>query len=106
MVDNLQMILNQMEDLKGQITGIQNHFDERMTTHEEMVKDHFGMCKQLCMTKIDHVETATNKAHDRLDRHKTTLECLEKYKNRGVGALIIVGIALSLVGYEIIFVKV
>lgn len=58
---------------------------DRMDTMESNLKEHIGMCQQVCNTKLAHVETVANKAHTRLDNLKVPIECLTAHKNKELG---------------------
>lgn len=62
------------------LMGRFNDLDEKITQQQ-------GMCQKLCLTKIDNIETIANKAHTRLDRHKTTLDELCNWQNQMKGRM-------------------
>lgn len=75
---------------------------ERIDSFEKNTKEQFAQCQKFCFSKIENVKESTDKAHERLNEQKNSIECLFKFKNRQIGALIVIGIILSILGYNII----
>jgi len=84
MVD--QEFINELKDhFSERFDLLQVRINERFELSDQRLQMQFLGCQQLCFEKIDHVEEKTEKAHERLDKHKSSIECLDGFKNKSIG---------------------
>lgn len=87
------------------LLALQEFFNERVDRLEERLEErfssHFSECQKLCGATINNVRENTNKAHERLDKHASSIKCLDKFKNRVYGALGMIGIILTIIGTKV-----
>ena len=106
MPDSLQLVLAQMaemrESFERQMDEMKEHFDEKMVELDRKVENHFGMCQQLCTTRMEAVEKTAEKVEKTAEKTDKRVDKLETFKNMSAGALVIISIFLS---YDLISVK-
>ncbi len=69
--------------------------DERVHQLEKNLTIIIESRNRLLIEKMNNINLATNKAHTRLDNQKTSILCLEAWKNRQIGALVILSIIIT-----------
>ena len=84
------------------IDALETAFELRINALSTRMDDHFSGCRELCLTRLKAVDISTEKAHERLDKQKTAIECLTAHKNREVGfrkaISVVIGVISVLVG--------
>lgn len=86
---------SQIEVVAAKLDSMNQRFEERMDILEVNVKDHIASSYTLLSEKIKHVDESADKAHDRLDRHAVSIQCLKSWKHRIIGGLILLGAILT-----------
>jgi len=69
--------------------------DERIHQLEKNLTIIIESKNRLIIEKMNNINLTTNKAHTRLDNQKTSILCLEAWKNRQIGALVILSIIIT-----------
>ena len=89
------------QNLIDRLDTLDSNFKARMESMESNMKEHLNMCRELCATRLIHVEESVGKAHQRLNDHKKSIECLDRYKNRSVGAISVIVVVIGIIGLKI-----
>ncbi len=74
---------------------------ERMNQLEKNLTQAIESQNKLFTERMNHIEEAANIAHSRLDEQKKSVLCLKAWKNRQIGALIILSIIVTYIGEHI-----
>lgn len=86
---------SQIEVVAAKLDSLNQRFEERMDILEVNVKEHIVSSYNLLSEKIKHVDESTDKAHERLDRHTVSIQCLKNWKHRIIGGLILLAAILT-----------
>jgi len=70
---------------EARLDAIEKAIDENSKVMNTRMDEHFISCRELCVTRISSVISDTNKAHERLNKQKETIECLTAHKNKDLG---------------------
>lgn len=106
--DKLETKIDKIEDkLDALVDAMDGKLSDKLNEFYTRMGAHFMDCREICVTKINIAETSANKAHERLDRQKETLECLAAHKNSEVGfrraislGMAVITIVLTYVGLK------
>lgn len=77
--ESLQLIINRLD-------SFEDILNDKFTRIETNISEKFEMCNKLCILKIKAVDVKAEKSHERLNKHKESLENLCEHKNQELGA--------------------
>ncbi len=81
--------------LASKIDDMNTRCGERMDQLEKNLTLAIESQNKLFTERMNHIEQAASKAHSRLDEQKRSILCLKAWKNRQIGALIILSIIVT-----------
>ncbi len=81
----LDVLAQKLDDMNTRCTERMDQLEKNLTLAIESQN-------KLFTERMNHIEQAADKAHSRLDEQKRSILCLKAWKNRQIGALIILSI--------------
>ena len=91
----------EMNVLATKLDDMNTRCSERMDQLEKNLTQAIESQNRLFTERMNHIEQEANKAHSRLDEHKKSILCLKAWKNRQIGALIILSIIITYIAEHI-----
>lgn len=85
----------EMNVLASKLDDMNTRCGERMNQLEKNLTLAIESQNKLFTERMKHIEQAASKAHSRLDEQKKSILCLKAWKNRQIGALIILSIIVT-----------
>jgi hypothetical protein len=85
----------EMDVLATKLDDMNSRCGERMDQLEKNLTQAIESQNKLLTERMNHIEQATSKAHSRIDEQKRSILCLKAWKNRQIGALIILSIVVT-----------
>ncbi len=90
----LDVLASKLDDMNTRCTERMDQLEKNLTLAIESQN-------KLLTERMNHIEQAADKAHSRLDEQKISILCLNAWKNRQIGALIILSIIVTYIGEHI-----
>ena len=91
----------EMDVLATKLDDMNTRCGERMDQLEKNLTQAIESQNKLLTERMNHIEQVACKAHSRLDGQKRSILCLKAWKNRQIGALIILSIRVTYIGEHI-----
>jgi hypothetical protein len=91
----------EMDVLASKLDDMNTRCTERMDQLEKNLMQAIEAQNRLSTERMNHIELEANKAHSRLDDQKKSILCLKAWKNRQIGALIILSIIITFIAEHI-----
>ena len=91
----------ELDVLASKLDDMNTRCGERMNQLEKNLTLAIESQNRLFTERMNHIEEEANKAHSRLDEQKKSVLCLKAWKNRQIGALIILSIIVTYIGEHI-----
>lgn len=85
------------EHVNERMDLMQIRINERFEMIDKRIQDQFSSCQRLCFEKVSYIDQKSEKAHNRLDKQKESLECLFEHKNKDLGYRRAVSVALGII---------
>jgi hypothetical protein len=85
----------EMDVLATKLDDMNTRCGERMDQLEKNLTQAIESQNKLLTERMNHIEQAASKAHSRIDEQKRSILCLKAWKNRQIGALIILSIVVT-----------
>ncbi|MBU4223004.1 MAG: hypothetical protein KKD46_03380 [Euryarchaeota archaeon] len=85
----------EIDVLASKIDDMNKRCGERMDQLEKNLTLAIESQNRLFTERMHHIEQTASKAHSRLDEQKRSILCLKAWKNRQIGALIILSIIVT-----------
>jgi outer membrane murein-binding lipoprotein Lpp len=106
--DKLETKIDKIEDkIDTLVEAMDGKLNDKLNEFYTRMGAHFADCRELCLTKINVADATANKAHERLDRQKESIECLDGFKNSEQGfrraisfGMAVITIVLTYVGLK------
>jgi DNA anti-recombination protein RmuC len=91
----------EMDVLAAKLDDMNKRCTERMDQLEKNLTLAIESQNRLFTERMNHIEQTASKAHSRLDEQKRSILCLKAWKNRQIGALIILSIIVTYIAEHI-----
>jgi len=88
----------ELKVLASKLDDMNTRCGERMDQLEKNLMQAIESQNRLVTERMNYIEKTACKAHSRLDDQKKSILCLEAWKNRQIGALIILSIIITYIG--------
>lgn len=85
----------EMDVLATKLDDMNSRCGERMDQLEKNLTQAIESQNKLLTERMNHIEQTASKAHSRIDEQKRSILCLKAWKNRQIGALIILSIVVT-----------
>jgi len=85
----------EMDVLATKLDDMNSRCGERMDQLEKNLTQAIESQNKLLTERMNHIEQTASKAHSRIDEQKRSILCLKAWKNRQIGALIILSIVIT-----------
>jgi hypothetical protein len=85
----------EMDVLATKLDDMNSRCGERMDQLEKNLTLAIESQNKLFTERMNHIEQTASKAHSRIDEQKRSILCLKAWKNRQIGALIILSIVVT-----------
>jgi hypothetical protein len=85
----------EMDVLSTKLDDMNSRCGERMDQLEKNLTQAIESQNKLLTERMNHIEQTASKAHSRIDEQKRSILCLKAWKNRQMGALIILSIVVT-----------
>ena len=85
----------ELDVLATKLDDMNKRCGERMDQLEKNLTLAIESQNRLFTERMKHIEQTASKAHSRLDEQKRSILCLKAWKNRQIGALIILSIIVT-----------
>jgi hypothetical protein len=85
----------EMDVLATKLDDMNSRCGERMDQLEKNLTQAIESQNKLLTERMNHIEQTACKAHSRIDEQKRSILCLKAWKNRQIGALIILSIVVT-----------
>jgi len=85
----------EMDVLATKLDDMNSRCGERMDQLEKNLTQAIESQNKLLTERMNHIEQTASKAHSRIDEQKRSIMCLKAWKNRQIGALIILSIVVT-----------
>ena len=85
----------EMDVLATKLDDMNSRCGERMDQLEKNLTQAIESQNRLLTERMNHIEQTASKAHSRIDEQKRSILCLKAWKNRQIGALIILSIVVT-----------
>jgi len=85
----------EMDVLATKLDDMNTRCGERMDQLEKNLTQAIESQNKLLTERMNHIEQVASKAHSRIDEQKRSILCLKAWKNRQIGALIILSIVVT-----------
>ena len=85
----------EMDVLATKLDDMNSRCGERMDQLEKNLTQAIESQNRLLTERMNHIEQTASKAHSRIDEQKRSIMCLKAWKNRQIGALIILSIVVT-----------
>jgi hypothetical protein len=85
----------EMDVLATKLDDMNSRCSERMDQLEKNLTQAIESQNKLLTERMNHIEQTASKAHSRIDEQKRSILCLKAWKNRQIGALIILSIVVT-----------
>jgi|GEM_PF-2023286 len=93
----------EMDVLTSKLDDMNTRCTERMDQLEKNLTQAIESQNKLFTERMNHIEQAASKAHARIDEQKRSILCLKAWKNRQIGALIVLSIIVTYIVEHIIW---
>lgn len=84
----IDVLATKLDDMNKRCTERMDQLEKNLTLAIESQN-------RLFTERMKHIEQTASKAHSRLDEQKRSILCLKAWKNRQIGALIILSIIVT-----------
>jgi len=91
----------EMDVLSTKLDDMNSRCGERMDQLEKNLTLAIESQNKLFTERMNHIEQTTIKAHSRIDAQKKSILCLKAWKNRQIGAVIIMSIIITFIAEHI-----
>lgn len=91
----------EMNVLATKLDDMNTRCGERMDQLEKNLTQAIESQNKLFTERMNHIEQTGSKAHSRIDEQKRSILCLKAWKNRQIGALIILSIIITFIAEHI-----
>ena len=91
----------EMDVLATKLDDMNTRCGERMDQLEKNLMLAIESQNRLFTERLNHIEQTAGKAHSRIDDQKKSILCLKAWKNRQIGALILLSIIVTLIAEHI-----
>ena len=91
----------EMDVLATKLDDMNTRCGERMDQLEKNLTQAIESQNKLLTERMNHIEQTAGKAHSRIDEQKKSILCLKAWKNRQIGALIILSIIITYIAEHV-----
>jgi hypothetical protein len=90
----MDVLATKLDDMNARCTERMDQLGKNLTQAIESQN-------RLFTEQMNHIEQTASKAHSRIDEQKRSILCLKAWKNRQIGALIILSIIVTYIAEHI-----